>query len=159
MGHPFLFCIRPPGALPACTGIQVQKGTKANLETPENTIPGSTITMARELSDRDIEILNKLAPECRDLTCGGSGHRFHAILPPVSNHFAENADDFAERIGRLSDDELSYVTEKILTGEEGLGCVAVEDAEALVKLIHDRISPEMARKVISAYESGGECEQ
>jgi hypothetical protein len=115
--------------------------------------------MARDLSKKDIAILEKLAPECRDLTCGGSGHQFHAILPPVSNHFAENADDFAERIGRLSDEELAYITEKILTGEEGLGCVAEEDIEALVKLIHDRISPEMAKKVIAAYESGTECDR
>lgn len=115
--------------------------------------------MARDLTEKDIDILKKLAPECGDLTCGGSGHMFHAILPPVSNHFAENADDFAERIGRLSDEELTYISEKILSGEEGLGCVAVEDAEALVKLIHDRISPEMAKKVIAAYESGGECER
>lgn len=115
--------------------------------------------MARDLSEKDIEILQKLAPECGDLTCGGSGHRFHAILPPVSNHFAESAEDFSERISRLSDDELKYITEKILRGEEGLGCVETEDAEALVKLVHDRISPEMAKKVIAAYESGGECDR
>jgi hypothetical protein len=115
--------------------------------------------MARELSEKDIAILKKLAPECGDLTCGGSGHQFHAILPPVSNHFAESAEDFTGRISRLSDEELAYITEKILTGEEGLGCVEPEDAEALVKLVHDRISPEMAKKVIAAYESGGECDR
>lgn len=115
--------------------------------------------MARDLSEKDIAILVKLAPECSDLTCSGSGLPFHAILPPVSNHFAENAEDFAERIGRLSNEELTYIAEKILAGEEGLGCVAVEDAEAFVKLVHDRISPEMARKVIAAYESGGECDR
>jgi hypothetical protein len=115
--------------------------------------------MARELSEKDIAILQKLAPECGDLTCGGSGHRFHAILPPVSNHFAESAEDFSARIGRLSDEELAYITDKILTGEEGLGCVAPEDAEAFVMIVHDRISPEMAKKIIAAYESGGECER
>lgn len=114
--------------------------------------------MARELSEKDISLLKKLAPECDDMTCGGSGHRFHAILPPVSNHFAESAEDFIARINRLSDDELAYITDKILTGEEGLGCLAVEDAESLVKLIHDRISPEMAKKVIAVYESGAECD-
>ncbi|ABS56376.1 conserved hypothetical protein [Methanoregula boonei 6A8] len=113
--------------------------------------------MARELTEKDLAIFKKLAPECDDLTCGGSGHRFHAILPPVSNHFAESAEDFTERISRLSDEELAYITDKILTGEEGLGCVEPEDAEALVKLVHDRISPDMAKKVIAAYESGGEC--
>ena len=115
--------------------------------------------MSRELGEKDIAILQKLAPECGDLTCGGSGHRFHAILPPVSNHFAESAEDFFERISRLSDEELAYITEKILSGEEGLGCVEPEDAEALVKLVHDRISPDMAKKVIAAYESGETCDR
>jgi len=114
--------------------------------------------VARELNEKDIAILKKLAPECGDLTCGGSGHQFHAILPPVSNHFAESAEDSTGRINRLSDEELTYITEKILTGEEGLGCVEPEDAEALVKLVHDRISPDMAKKVIAAYESGNECD-
>ena len=51
-------------------------------------------TMPRELDDKDIAILKKLAPECGDLTCSGSGHTFHSILPPVSNHFAEDNTDF-----------------------------------------------------------------
>jgi hypothetical protein len=34
----------------------------------------------------------------------------------------------------------------------------VEDVEAFVKLIHDRISAEEAQKVISACESGYECD-
>jgi hypothetical protein len=114
--------------------------------------------MPRELSDKDIEILKKLAPECGDLTCSGSGHMFHSILPPVSNHFAEDSDDFVKRIRRLSDEELTYITDMIYKGEESMGCLPVEDIDALVHLIHDRLSPEIAQKVITAYESGGECE-
>ena len=114
--------------------------------------------MPRELSEKDIAILKKLAPECGDLTCSGSGHMFHSILPPVSNHFAEDGNDFAERISRLSDEELTYITGIIEKGEESMGCLPVEDVDALVKLIHDRLSPEIAQKVIRAYESGYECE-
>ena len=114
--------------------------------------------MPRELSEKDIAILKKLAPECGDLTCSGSGNRFHSILPPVSNHFAEDSDDFVQRISRLSDEELRYITDMISKGEESMGCLPVEDIEALVHLIHDRLSPEIAQKVITAYESGGECE-
>jgi len=114
--------------------------------------------MPRELSEKDITILKKLAPECGDLTCSGSGHIFHSILPPVSNHFAEDGNDFAERISRLSDEELTYITGIIEKGEESMGCLPVEDVDALVKLIHDRLSPEIAQKVIRAYESGYECE-
>jgi len=39
-----------------------------------------------------------------------------------------------------------------------MGCLPVEDVEALVKIVHDRLSPEIAKNVISAYESGYECE-
>jgi len=115
--------------------------------------------MPRELSEKDITILKKLAPECGDLTCSGSGHMFHSILPPVSNHFAEDSEDFIRRISLLSDEELMYISDMIVKGEESLGCLPLEDIEALVHLIHDRLSPEIAQKIITAYESGGECER
>jgi hypothetical protein len=115
-------------------------------------------TMPRELSERDIEILKKLAPECGDLTCSGSGHQFHSILPPVSNHFAEDSNDFIRRIHRLTDEELTYLTDIIQKGEESMGCLPVEDVEAFVLLVKERLSEEIAQKVISAYESGYECE-
>jgi hypothetical protein len=115
--------------------------------------------MPRELTEKDIAILKKLAPECGDLTCSGSGHTFHSVLPPVSNHFAEDSNDFFQRISRLSDDELTYIIGMILKGEESLGCLPVEDVEALVHLIHERVSPEVAQEVTTAYEAGGECER
>jgi hypothetical protein len=115
--------------------------------------------MPRELSEKDITILKKLAPECGNLTCSGSAHTFHSILPPVSNHFSEDSNDFIQRIGRLTEDELIYITDMIRKGEESMGCLPVEDVEALVHLVHDRLSPEIAKKVIAAYESGGECER
>jgi hypothetical protein len=83
---------------------------------------------------------------------------FHSILPPVSNHFAEDSNDFIERISRLSDEELTYITDMINKGEESMGCLPVEDVEAFVKIVHDRLSPELAKSIISAYESGYECE-
>jgi hypothetical protein len=116
-------------------------------------------SMPRELSEKDIVILKKLAPECGDLTCSGSGHMFHSILPPVSNHFAEDSEDFTRRIGRLSVDELTYITDMIRKGEESMGCLPVEDVEALIHLVEERLSPEIAQKVLAAYESGGECER
>ncbi len=119
---------------------------------------GTHRIMPRELSEKDITILKKLAPECGDLTCSGSGHMFHSILPPVSNHFAQDSDDFFQRISRLSDDELIYLTDMIRKGEESLGCLPFEDFEAFVHLIHDRLAPEIEQRVIAVYESGGECE-
>jgi hypothetical protein len=46
----------------------------------------------------------------------------------------------------------------IQKGEESMGCLPVEDVEAFVHLVHDRLTEEIAQKVISAYESGYECE-
>lgn len=125
-------------------------------QSPENKYPG--YAMPRELDGKDIAILKKLAPECGDLTCSGSGHMFHSILPPVSNHFSEDNNDFIARISRLSDEDLAYLTGLIEKGEESMGCMPVEDVEALVKIVHDRLSPEAARKIIAAYESGSGCE-
>jgi hypothetical protein len=113
--------------------------------------------MPRELSEKDIGILKKLAPECGDVSCPGSGHMFQSILPPVSNHFSEDTEDFIRRIGRLSDEELTYITDLIQTGDESLGCLPAEDVEGLIHLIHDRLSPEIAQKVMAAYESGAGC--
>ena len=45
----------------------------------------------------------------------------------------------------------------IQSGDESLGCLPSEDVEALVHLIHDRLSPEAAQKIIAAYESGSGC--
>jgi len=115
-------------------------------------------TMPRELSEKDLAIFKKLAPECGDLPCSGSGHMFRSILPPVSNHFAEDSNDFIVRINRLTDEELTYLTDMIQKGKESMGCLPVEDVEAFVHLVHDRLSEEIAQKVISAYESGYECE-
>jgi hypothetical protein len=114
--------------------------------------------MPRELSEKDITILKKLAPECGDLTCSGSGHMFHSILPPVSNHFSTDNEDFMQRINRLSDEDLTYITDMIIKGEESMGCLPLEDIESLVHLVQERLSPEIAQKVIIVYESGGECE-
>jgi hypothetical protein len=115
--------------------------------------------MPRELSERDIAILKKLAPECGDLTCSGSGHHFHSILPPVSNHFAVDDRDFAERIGRLTDEELRYITDLILSGEESLGCLPEEDLDSLLALITERFSQVETKKVIGAFASFGVCER
>ncbi|OPY39252.1 MAG: hypothetical protein A4E35_00019 [Methanoregula sp. PtaU1.Bin051] len=114
--------------------------------------------MPRELTEKDIGILKKLVPEFEETACPGSGHMFQSILPPVSNHFATDGKDFAERIARLSDDELQYLTGLIFTGDESLGCIAEEDLDSFILLVKERLSPEEAKKVLNAYAVGGTCE-
>jgi hypothetical protein len=115
------------------------------------------IGMPRILNDRDKAILSILAPEVGDLCCEGSGHEFQSILPPVSNHFARDEQDFARRIESLSKDDLEYLVDRILDGSESMGCMPPEDVESLVALIGERISPDTAKRVRNAY-GAGECD-
>lgn len=113
--------------------------------------------MARELSERDIEILRKLAPEC-GATCGGSGHAFQSILPPVSNHYAESAEDFERRLERLDPDDLRWLVDRVLDGTESLSCVQDEDMEAFVNRVRTVISDDMAEAVLAHFLASGACE-
>ncbi len=112
--------------------------------------------MARTLSKKDIEMLKKLAPECADITCSGSGFDYQSILPPVSNHFAFDDDDFEERLNRLDIFELRYLAEVILDGSESLGCVQPEHAYILVRLLSERVSEDVGENVRLLYEAAGE---
>jgi hypothetical protein len=107
--------------------------------------------MPRILNERDRAILAILAPEMKELCCEESEHEFQSILPPVSNHFARDERDFAERIARLSRDDLEYLVARILDGSESMGCMPPEDVDSLVALIERRISPDAAEKVRNAY--------
>ncbi len=113
--------------------------------------------MPRELTEKDIGILKKLAPECADLDCSGTGHMFRSILPPVSNHFAQDGKDFADRIARLSGEELQYIADLIVTGDESLGCMPEEDLDSFIGLVKDRLSPDLAKKILNAYAAGDGC--
>ena len=62
--------------------------------------------MSRTLTEEDIRLLEKLAPECTSLTCAKSAAEYRSILAPVANHFAKDADDFASRLQLLTDEEL-----------------------------------------------------
>ncbi|WP_219968485.1 hypothetical protein ACKUB1_10115 [Methanospirillum stamsii] len=57
--------------------------------------------MSRLLSERDISLLKVLAPEFSGESCSGSGMPYHSLLPPVANHYAQNASDFRRRIELL----------------------------------------------------------
>jgi hypothetical protein len=114
--------------------------------------------MPRELSDRDREILKKLAPECGDEICSGAGHAFLSILPPVANHFATSEDDFSERIGHLTDDDLGYLVGLILDGRESLGCVPPEFIEIFLRRVAERLGNRAAEDIVNLYAEIGECE-
>jgi hypothetical protein len=114
--------------------------------------------MPRELSGRDQEILKKLAPECSDEICAGSGHAFRSLLPPVANHFTTGEADFGERIGRLSDDDLRYLVDLIRDGGESLGCVPPELLSIFLQRVADRLGRKQAEELVALYTDEAGCE-
>ncbi|KAF5087119.1 hypothetical protein [Methanoculleus horonobensis] len=111
--------------------------------------------MARELDEKDFAILRKLAPEYSGVLCPESGHEFHSILPPVSNHIAADEEDFAERVARLSDEDWGYLADQILAGREDLGCMPEEDIETILVRIQGAVSEEAAERVRRLYHLSG----
>ncbi|TGC09137.1 hypothetical protein [Methanolobus halotolerans] len=113
--------------------------------------------MARELSVKDIEVLKKLAPECSGLECSGSRAPYRSILPPLSNHFAKNAEDFEKRVSSLEEDELLYLLSLIRSGEESLGCVQPHYMQVFLDLIKKRLGTKTAEEIMGIYVAGKEC--
>lgn len=114
--------------------------------------------MSRTLSEEDIRLLEKLAPECTSLTCSRSAAEFRSILAPVANHFAKDAEDFAARLLLLSDEEFFGIISLIRSGAESIGCLPVECAEVLISETMKRGDMNAANELYALYEMGGGCE-
>lgn len=112
--------------------------------------------MARKLGSSDLDILRKLAPELVDPTCGHAGHEFRSVLPPVSRHISTSPADFRERLMKLSDDELKYLTNLIFEGMESLHCVKKEHVDALIEVVGVRISKVIAAELLELYKFVGD---
>ena len=101
----------------------------------------------RQLTDLDKKLLAKLAPELGGATGPAPGHDFKFILVPVSHRVAQSPEDFAARLNKLSDEELNYLADLILKGEEDVRSRAEGDYDALVEVIEKRL-PEKAKELI-----------
>ncbi len=93
----------------------------------------------RQLSELDKKILAKLAPELEGATGPAPGHDYKFVLLPVSHRFSESPEDFAARLGRLTDEELDYIVGLILKGEEDVRSLEEGDFDALVEVIGKRL--------------------
>jgi hypothetical protein len=107
--------------------------------------------MPRELSERDIALLKILAPEFCGESCTGSGMFYRSILPPVANHYASDAEDFRLRISRLDADDIEYLVNLVMSGEESLHCISPEFYEILEKKITELLGDTIARRVAGFY--------
>lgn len=112
--------------------------------------------MVRTLNERDMRLLTIMAPEYSGESCRGSGVPYKSLIPPVANHYATSAADFIDRIKRLGSDDLTYLTDLMLNGEESLHCLSPEYFSHLERLIRAHAGPEIAKKVGARYAL--ECE-
>ncbi len=113
--------------------------------------------MARDLDEKDLQILKKLVPELEDLLQQGIDIEYGNILPPVANHHSRDERDFETRLKRLSAEEVRYLADLILEGTEDTGCLNPEFAEVFFTLAGQKLSGEVADQLRDAYGSEGEC--
>lgn len=113
--------------------------------------------MTRLLSQRDRDILRRLVPEIEDLEGQGLELVYMNVLPPVANHHSRDSSDFERRIRGLPDDDIRYLGDLVLQGEESTGCLGQEFAEAFFAVVGERISGELEDRLREAYESGEGC--
>jgi hypothetical protein len=98
----------------------------------------------RTLTELDKKILAKLAPELEGATGPAPGHDFKFILLPVSHRISASPEDFAARMNKLTDEELGYIADRILLGEEDSRSLAEGDFDALVELMEKRLPDKAA---------------
>lgn len=115
--------------------------------------------MPRELTDHDLDLLKKLAPECTETICRGSGLAFRSILPPLANHFSSDKDDFGHRLDQLGRDDLMYLVTLIEDGSESLGCVPPEYAGVFIDIIARKLDTRNAALIMEIYENSQQCEE
>ena len=115
--------------------------------------------MARQLSDRDKKIMAKLVPEMADILKPDSGvdMEYRNVLPPVAIHHSRDEEDFADRLDKLSSQDLKYLSDLIISGAESLGCMDPELAEVFFNVLSSRVSKNDADEARKAYGSSTEC--
>lgn len=113
--------------------------------------------MGRELNERDLQILKKLVPEQEELQNRGVDIEYMNILPPVANHHSRGVSDFEQRLKKLSVEDMSYLSDLILEGTEGLCCLQPDFAEVFFTVAGQRLSSDVADRLRLAYETGGDC--
>lgn len=100
--------------------------------------------MAREFTQKDIEIFNKLAPELQGNITSPQGHQYLFLLRPISHRLAQSAEDFKERLLRLTDDELEYLVDLALKAQEDIRGLDGEDMYAFFEAIDQRVPHRLA---------------
>jgi len=114
-------------------------------------------SMARDLNERDLQILMTLVPELEALQKKGIEIEYMNILPPVANHHSRSVQEFEQRLKKLTDEDMRYLADLVLDGTENTGCLRPDFAEAFFVLAGQRLGESVADRLREAYEEGGEC--
>jgi hypothetical protein len=115
------------------------------------------LIMARELDEKDIELIEKLVPEIADMLDSGIELEYMNILPPVANHHSRDINDFEERLQKLSAEDVKYLADKVIDGSEALSCLYPEYAEVFFTIVERTLSEDVANRLREVYETGGDC--
>lgn len=107
--------------------------------------------MPRILSEKDIELLSRMAPEFAGESCRGSGMPYKSLLPPLANHYAGSPEDFRERLERLTAEDLEYIVNLVFSGEESLHCIPPDYYLILEAEVSEKLGEEAARRLGGYY--------
>ena len=102
--------------------------------------------MPRDLSQKDIDLLKQVAPECKGLDCAGSGAPYRSILPPLANHFATDENDFRKRLEKLGTEDLQYLLSLTQNGSESLNCVPPRYLQVFIDLVNERLKLSLTKE-------------
>ncbi|WNY26629.1 hypothetical protein [Methanolapillus ohkumae] len=104
--------------------------------------------MGRKFSEQDQRIFKKLAPETGGSVDSGAGHDFPFILRPISHRFAQDADDFRERLYLLDPEEVNYLADMVLADKEEVMSLDDDDRDSFLQLVADKVSPEKRKEIV-----------
>lgn len=113
--------------------------------------------MARDLIERDLQVLFKLVPELEALQKKGLQIEYMNILPPVANHHSRGVQEFEQRLKKLSVEDMRYLADLVIEGTESTGCLHPDFAEVFFKVAGQMLGGSMADQLKEAYESGEGC--
>ena len=101
----------------------------------------------KNLNQKDMSILKKLAGPCREPEASGR------LLTSISSYYITDRDDFHSRLEKLPDEDLKYLAERAMDGSECLLCIAPQCAETFLDAVDRRLSPETAGRLREIFES------
>jgi hypothetical protein len=113
--------------------------------------------MARDLSEKDLQILMKLVPELEVLQKKGIEIEYLNILPPVANHHSRSVQEFELRLRKLSVEDMRYLADLVIEGTESTGCLHPDFAEVFFVVAGQRLGESVADLLREAYVEGGAC--